>query len=231
MRIVRSFVLAVWIMAGWGCSTFKEFHYFKDNAPSMPNYYRLKVSGGTFMTSSRYTSGYFDEEAVSEYFNELKQPPKGRIKTGLKPGDGEGNEEAIQPVDASLEGTRLVMILSSHSGAVTDQIGQNVNMKNTMSTMSAIAQLVNRSLYREQTQVELSAEIEDMKKRGLMDKGNLHIDGIAPEALTAEAAADNMLQYVNALAHYLGHTESFNSLGEAKAWFDNNRGRLLNNEN
>ncbi|MEN0047259.1 MAG: hypothetical protein AAF806_09390 [Bacteroidota bacterium] len=49
------------------CSNFKEIHYIKDNAPDMPNYYRVKITGTSFISSSRYMSGYFDPILVQDF--------------------------------------------------------------------------------------------------------------------------------------------------------------------
>lgn len=225
MRIVRSFVLAVLVTAGWGCSEFKEVHYFKDEAPSIPNYYRLKVKGWTLFTSSRYTSGYFDEKAVNEYFSETQLTSKGLSKGKT---NNSGDTQAVQPIDTTLKGKKLVMILSSHSDAVASQIGSYVENENTM---NAIALLVNRGQYQELVQAELSTELENVRNRVLLDKGDLLIDGIDPDFTTAEVASAQMLEYVNALAQYLGRSEPFTNLSEARIWFNYNRGHLIHNRN
>lgn len=77
-------VLLALVVCG-GCATaFQEAHYFRSErngeGPANRNYYRVRVTGATALSSSRYVSGYFDPEAVDIYFNEIKQPDKGRIR-------------------------------------------------------------------------------------------------------------------------------------------------------
>lgn len=228
MRILRTFFLVVLITAGWGCSEFKEIHYFKDEAPSIPNYYRLKVKGWTLFTSSRYTSGYFDEKAVNEYFSETQLAQGGHSTSKTKNPEGKG--QAVHPIDTTLKGKKLVMILSSHSDAVASQIGSYVENENTM---NAIAMLVNRGQYQELIKAEIYTEVENIRNRGLLDRGSLLIDGLDPDSgsVTAEEATAQMLEYVNTLAIYLGRSAPFISLSEAKIWFDNNRWHFINNGN
>jgi hypothetical protein len=61
-----------------GCaSAFYENHFFKSetsSAATIPNYYRLKIMGTAILSSSRYVSGYFDEDTINTYFNEYTQP-------------------------------------------------------------------------------------------------------------------------------------------------------------
>lgn len=71
----------IWVIAGCA-SSFAEKHFFKsvDQQGYTINYYRLKVNGSTFLSSSRYLSGYFDERAVDAYFNQITQPKEATFK-------------------------------------------------------------------------------------------------------------------------------------------------------
>ena len=97
--------------------------------------------------------------------------------------------------------------------------------------MNAIAQLVNRGRRHEELKIELSTQMEDFHQKLLLDKGNRLIAELNLASITAEEARTQLLDYVNALAQYLGHTESFSRLEDAKVWFNYNRGRLLNAKN
>lgn len=65
-----------------GCAaTVQENHYFaafKDGVDGAPReavqFYRLRVDGDAQFTNARYLSGYYDERAVSLFFNELQGP-------------------------------------------------------------------------------------------------------------------------------------------------------------
>ena len=59
-----------------GCASFEEEHYFmtRDSETGEPvNFFRLSVSGGSELSSSRYVSGYYDEAAVDLFFNEIRK--------------------------------------------------------------------------------------------------------------------------------------------------------------
>lgn len=87
----RLFIVSVCLLLA-SCATIRETHYFKDkidaNADlninsSVSNYYKVHIRGWAFLSSSRYVSGYFDEDVVNEYFNEIKQPNNGKLFTWL----------------------------------------------------------------------------------------------------------------------------------------------------
>src|SRR5690348_14797035 len=84
MRTSPLMLLVITFVSCGGCASgFEETHYFRSktrDARGIPvNYFRLQVTGGTMLSSSRYVSGYFDEAALDTYFNEFSQPDKGQI--------------------------------------------------------------------------------------------------------------------------------------------------------
>src|SRR4051812_43439148 len=89
---IAAFVTAAAMITAGGCaSSFEESHFFKsvDADGKAVNYYRVKVDGGTFLSSSRYVSGYYDETVLDAYFNTMTQPKNGAIKPEEGKGDGE----------------------------------------------------------------------------------------------------------------------------------------------
>ena len=101
-----------------GCSHISEVHYFKSKTGNPPNFYRLRITGSSFLSSSRYVSGYFDEQAVNNYFGEFSQPTNGQF------GSPATNTQQIVPIDGGAqEGTILLLLLSANSDAIADQIG------------------------------------------------------------------------------------------------------------
>src|SRR5262245_27858432 len=104
LRLAASCVLAAALAA---CSSFGETHYFKavDENGVARNYYRMNVSGYARLSSSRYLSGYYNDDVVDAYFNEVSQPKGGALGvSGAK-----SSEPGIKPLDGSKEGKKLVM--------------------------------------------------------------------------------------------------------------------------
>lgn len=90
------------------CQATKELHYIKEG----DNYYRLKIKQHSFLSSSRYMSGYFDPAAVDAYFGDVKKA------------EGKQSSRAILDKENGkcTEGRELVLILSSNSDAVAQEI-------------------------------------------------------------------------------------------------------------
>jgi hypothetical protein len=228
-----------------GCSTFSETHFFKSEGEEA-NYYRLRVRGNTGLGSARYLSGYFDEEAVNEYFNETSQPAAARFST-TRPaaaenaeGDAEGGEERVRPLGASPDDNRiLVMLLSSNSDAVADQIGAFAQNREIATMLGG---LLTRGQVAAQRRAARELAVEKTRAATIATLGDAMVEKLtAAEALAAggdggagadpaKAAADASaaaLFFVNRAAAELGHTGTFATLDEANTWLRDNRGRLL----
>jgi len=208
---------AALIAALCGCaSRFGERHFFKsvDARGNTVNYYRLKIKGGTMVSSSRYLSGYFDEEAVNSYFSEMAQPDKGRF--GFKERGDRGT--TVEALDESLAGRKLVMLLSSNSDAVANQIGAFAENQQMTEALTRIA-LRDRLVAGQSAEAALT-ELA-VRGKALQDLGEnlVGTPGDDPEA--------SLLAFVNALASDLGNTTPFESLDAAATWLTYNRGRLL----
>lgn len=132
------------------CSTFNEVHYFKDSNKlnQIPNYYKVKVNGQTFLSSSRYMSGYFDKNAINLYFNEIKQ------NKGAKPLDSTKR-------DATEPGDELVLLLSSNSKAISENLGA---LSKNQTVMNSIGYILQKDKY------EQGQEISYLKKDVAMRK-------------------------------------------------------------
>lgn len=212
-------VVAASAMALSACAHFKEVHYFKDKAGSPPNYYKLTVKGCTFLTSSRYLSGYFDEDAINLYFNEISQPAQGALtlnssqKSTSQTPLPEGSVEPL--VNKGINGRRFVMILSSNSDAVATQIGSFAENKQVL---ASLGRLINRD------RIEAAA-----KSKGELDQQKLAAASFvalaeklmaeAESAQTPQAKNQFLLELLNALAKELGSRERFASFDEAQKWY------------
>lgn len=129
-------LIALLLLLSFGsCSTFSEVHYFKDKVgitdnkskKSVSNYYRVKIKGYSFLSSSRYVSGYFNQDAVNLYFNEISQPVNGKLFNTTSVTNENGNE--------------LVLIFSTNAKAISDQIG---NISKNQTILNSMAQLTQK---------------------------------------------------------------------------------------
>lgn len=102
------------------CQSAKELHYFRSGG----NYYRLKINETSFASKARYLSGYFDDKAVDKYFSEMSQPDSGKFFEWV------GNEP---------RGTQLVMILSTNSTTIAEQIGNLASNEELLQTVALMA--------------------------------------------------------------------------------------------
>lgn len=128
-----------------GCVTFREAHLFKDNTPGIPNYYKLHISGYSLFGKTKFVSGYFDEKAVEEYFGEFDQPDNYNFVKAETLDSVNGEEKETELV-GELKNKKLVMILSTNSKAVSDQIGaiaENQQLNATFMAMASKEQLLD----------------------------------------------------------------------------------------
>jgi hypothetical protein len=200
-------------------SSFSERHFFKsEDAYGNPlNYYKLSVSGKNFLSSTRYLSGYFDEKAVDAYFNQFTQPDKGLFDGTIKT---EGSN--VKPLEDALTGRKLVLLLSSNSDAIAQQIGQ---FANNQAVMSDLTRLIYRDHIKEAQSAKTSADLQQLRGKALADIGDKVIGELSDIADQATAEA-NLLFYTNRLAAEFDHTAPFKNLEEAKIWLDYNRSHI-----
>lgn len=120
------------------CSSFKETHYFKDTLEPVANYYKVEVKGYSLLSSSRYVSGYYDRNAIQEYFGEISQPDKARFVPVTATGTTDQNKE-------------LVLLLSSNSDAIANGFSNLIKNK---TTINSIALLANKEKITQATAVQ-----------------------------------------------------------------------------
>lgn len=215
----------------WGCSTrFYETHYFRSEprGASAPNYFRLTVQGSTALSSTRYLSGYFDEETVDVYFNEFTQPKRGAIRPALvsSAADGLAAAEAApntQPVARGLRDKKLVLILSSNSDDVANQIGA---LAASREFTASLAGLVARDQYTLADDEERRLTLDRQRAKTTADLAQQFLDTLPANASAAEVERQ-LLALINALAADLSHESPFPTLDSASQWLEFNRARLL----
>ena len=203
-----------------GCaSSFSEKHFFKSvDAQGNPvNYYRLNVEGRTSLASARYLSGYFDEKAVDAYFNQITQPRDASFRDVV---NSDGKD--IQPLSDDLKGRKLVLLLSSNSDAIAQQIGQ---FANNQAVMADLTRLIYHDRIIDAREAQTAANLQQSRGKALANIGERIIAKISD---TADAATieSNILFYVNRLAAEFGNTTPIRSLDDAKTWLEYNRARI-----
>ena len=138
--VFRSTIFLILLVLINSCQSARELHYFK----SGDNYYRLQINEKSIASKSRYLSGYFDEAAVDKYFSEMGQPDSAKV---------------VEWISNQNKNAQLVMILSTNSNSVAEQIG---NLASNEELLETIAMMANKDKL---SQGKLSAsEMGDLKK-------------------------------------------------------------------
>jgi hypothetical protein len=219
-----------------GCARIAETHYFEQplaDGSGRSNYFRIRVTGHSWFSSTRYIAGYYDERAIDLFFNE--------VKTGSPPSDGAGAEgkaaspratfRPLFPQDAKLPGTdelvkplkdagdgTFLMLFSTNATAVADAIGQ---FAENQLAADALVNIVSRGEVR-----DLDAR-KERADRGLAGVSALKAEldalvGLLPDGPAAPPQDETnraMLRVLNAVARGLGHTGSFTTTDQAAGWF------------
>jgi hypothetical protein len=153
---VTAILLSVTIFL-FSCQAGKEIHFFKTGG----NYYRLRVIEKSFASKARYLSGFYDEKAVDKYFGEMSQPKEGTPSNAsdvifIKPIEGKDGKDNFK-IDSSRQ---LVLILSTNSTAVSEQIGAFAENEQIL---ESIARLSNKEKIAESD--NYVKQVSDSKQR------------------------------------------------------------------
>jgi hypothetical protein len=203
------------------CQSIRETHYFRDKAGNPPNYYRLQIKGYAFLTSSRYLSGNFDEEAVNYYFGEIAQAKDAKFNAVKS---NQTSEEGIVPVGADGLNKKFVLLLSTNSDAISSAFGNFVESKETQ---KELARIINRDKLIELEDVRVIENTQEKKRQKMTALGDSYLNSIT----AAESSASiriKLLAYLNSIADYFGSPQNFKDLATAEKWFKDNRNSLLN---
>lgn len=231
MHVHRFLRQAAWALAvpSAGCATaFHEAHYFKggksDDAGPGTNYYRVRVTGCTTLFSSRYVSGYFDPDAVDTYFNKISQPTGAALRPEAEAGKaaGAGEEAQLRPVSPSLADKDLVLILSTNSEEIANQIGA---LAANEQFTAALAGLAAQRDFADATEAEYRLRSTQARATSLAQLAQQTVGGLAGDT-DLDAVRQAALTVLNRLAYDMGVATSFADLAQAADWFERNRGRL-----
>jgi hypothetical protein len=221
------------LFAGGCASGISETHFFRSNAVDGKglalNYYRIHVSGGTMLSSSRYLSGYFDEKALDTYFNEFSQPANGAITPAptTNPSVPAPAAGGVQPLDPSGAGKKLLLILSSNSDDIASQIGTLAQSDALSADLVHLfgASSLNASKTSVATQQRDQVVASSIVQTATLDLSKL--DATAPPAADTSAS---MLAIANQLAGYLGARQQFNTLDDVNTWLRANGAAAITRE-
>jgi len=243
--------LALSLFCFAGCSTAsKETHYYRaiSEDGTVKNYYKLDISSSSELASSRFVSGYFDEQAVNQYFSEVtggrqtlpdttatnsqasvahgQGKPATVTDTAISAKDVDSKAVRIEPAGPGRNGSKLVLLLSSNSDAIANEIG-------AIADGQQISNLVGQILSREK-QAELDAASLQLNKQydragEIIELGTVTLTAENLKTSTAqerELSKAAILNMVNKIALSIGAPEPFDDLEAAKRWLSVNRARL-----
>lgn len=196
------------------CMNAHERHHFVVSDPESDsrNYFRVDVDAHAYLSSSRYLSGYFDDAAVDAYFGTFKQPADARFPaTATAPAKPEGTAGEtkldVQPVDPALAGKRLVMLLSSNSDEIANQISAFADGKEAS---NLIGRLVSARGSEASQGARQDLEIRRREAQLLAASGDAMLAGALDQ--------DQLLAFANRAATAFGSSKHFADLDEARAW-------------
>ena len=214
-------VAAVVAMAG--CSTVvQENHYFaafKDNASGgreAVQFYRVSVDGNSQFANTRYLTGYFDERAVSLFFNELKSTTSQRLfdDAMVLPGAPAGTK--ITPLSPSAENGAFVLIMSTNADAIASTIG---SFAESQVVGDSLTRLLNRDRFLAKNQSDARLSVNKAEATALVAQVTAHTMA-ASGAATGMLAAASYRRALTALAQSLGYNgPEFDTLAKARDWF------------
>lgn len=205
-----------------GCSTtVSENHFFaafrdRPGGEREPvQFYRLSIDGNSQFANTRYLTGYFDERAVSLFFNELRSPTNQKLfdDSMVLPGS---SGTKITPLSPSAENGAFLLIMSTNADAIANTIG---SFAESQVVADSLTRLLNRDRFLAKTQSDAKLSINKAEATSLVAQLTAHTQA-ATSAATSEVAAASYRRALTALAQSLGYSgPEFSSLAKARDWF------------
>ncbi|MBK8505286.1 MAG: hypothetical protein IPL46_25665 [Saprospiraceae bacterium] len=193
------------------CQSGRELHYFKEG----PNYYRLKINEYAFLSRSRYVSGYFDEVAVDRSFGEIYRADSITFISEPSPVKADSSSENALKRD---ESAKLVMILSTNSDVVAEQIGSLAKNEETLELM---ARLANKDVIQDNQNLKIQKDEIVEKNSSLIIAANTFINTIDTNLVKTDSLylAESIRSFLNHLTATNGENVILNNLKEAEIWY------------
>lgn len=206
------------------CSTnFREDHYFKSvgkTGEKPTNYFRLRVEGRANFSSARYIAGYYDERAVDLFFDEMKSATTtsdSKIEPIFQGGEITlANGEKIAPLSPKPENGAFLMIFSTNAKAVANTIGQ---FAESQVAADAITNLVNRDQVKETARAEASKQKAQQRANAVAAEVEGLVNALPSANPGKDATTQAALRLLGGIAQAKGRVGSFQTVEEAKAWF------------
>ena len=206
-----------------GCGTvIQEKHYFAafvDDGKGKREpvqFYRLKVDGSTQFSNTRYLTGYFDERAVSLFFNEIKAPANQKLfdDSMTLPGTPPGTK--LTPLSPTPENGAFVLIMSTNADAVASAIG---SFAESQAVADAMTRLLNRDRIKAKGLSDATLTVQKAEGSALTAQLDAQTKA-ARDAISGKQAAASYLRTLTTLARSLGYTgDEFAKVESAQAWF------------
>lgn len=220
-RVLRgAFVTLALILCGCA-ATVRENHFFAayrttTGANREPvQFYRISVDGSSYFSSTRYLTGYFDERAVSLFFNELKSSNATNSRK-LFSDEVVAAETKITPLAPTLPNGAFVLIMSNNVDAVANTIG---SFAESQIVADALTQALNRQRVIDKNRSDALLTVDKTKATAMVTQLNSQATA-ATNAARGDTAAASYLQALSTLARNLGYTgPQFASLDRAGEWF------------
>lgn len=206
-----------------GCaSTVEESHYFAAfredpvKGREAVQFYRVNVDGNTQFANARYLTGYFDERAVSLFFNEMKSPANSQLfeESRTLPGSPDTKLTPLNPANG--EGA-FVLIMSTNADSIANAIG---SFAESQVVADSLTRLVNRSRFQAKATSDAQLSVQKAEAAALVSRLDSSATA-AKQAATGAAAAVSYRRALTALAQALGYSgPEFGSFDEARSWFN-----------
>jgi hypothetical protein len=214
--------LACALLASCG-TTIREKHYFAAftdaglGAREPVQFYRVRVEGTTSFSNTRYLTGYFDERAVSLFFNEIKAPSDQKLFDDARAVPGLPTGTKLTPLSPTPENGAFVLIMSTNADAVASAIG---SFAESQAVADAMTRLLNRDRVRAKVAGDATLAVHKAEGAGLAAQVRAQID-TAAAAGSGDLAAAAYLRALTALARGLGYGgDDFATADQARAWFN-----------
>lgn len=207
-----------------GCGTvIHERHFFAsfvddpDGKREPAQFFRVKVDGNTSFSNTRYLTGYFDERAVSLFFNEIKAPANQKLfdDATVVPGAPAGTK--LTPLSPTADNGAFVLIMSTNADAVASTIG---SFAESQVVADALSRMLNRDRVKAKIQSDATLAVQKSEGGALVAQVE-SLTRSATAAASGTQAAAIYLRALTTLARGLGYSgEEFAKLDDARSWFN-----------
>jgi hypothetical protein len=220
----KAFLLFLLVLLSGCATTFKEDHYFKSvsgNGGPATNYFRLRIQGHAGFSSARYIAGFYDERAVDLFFDEMKSASSqdvAKIDSLFQGGEFElANGEKIAPLSPSLKNGAFLMIFSTNAKAVANTIGE---FAESQVVADAITNLVNREDLLSAARAGAAVKVTEQRAKAVTAELESLVNALpSDDAPDKDATSKGALRILSAIAQAQGHLASFQTIEEARGWF------------